>query len=53
MTTYSLDAFDQYKHLENRLTRALGVALERSPPIQAGDVVPITLRVRTPAGRDD
>jgi hypothetical protein len=31
MTTYSLNAFDQYKHLENRLTRALGVTLERSP----------------------
>src|SRR6478735_2862741 len=31
MTTYSLNAFDQYQHLENRLTRALGVTLERSP----------------------
>jgi hypothetical protein len=31
ITTYSLNAFDQYQHLENRLTRALGVTLERSP----------------------
>ena len=31
MKTYSLNAFDQYQHLENRLTRALGVTLERSP----------------------
>jgi hypothetical protein len=31
MTAYSLNAFDQYQHLENRLTRALGVTLERSP----------------------
>ena len=31
MTTYSLNAFHQYQHLENRLTRALGVTLERSP----------------------
>lgn len=28
---YSLNAFDQYQQLENRLTRALGVTLERSP----------------------
>jgi hypothetical protein len=31
MTAYSLNAFDQYQQLENRLTRALGVTLERSP----------------------
>jgi hypothetical protein len=31
MATYSLNAFDQYRQLENRLTRALGVTLERSP----------------------
>jgi len=31
MTNYSLNAFDQYQQLENRLTRALGVTLERSP----------------------
>lgn len=29
--TYTLNAFDQYIQLENRLTRALGVSLERSP----------------------
>lgn len=31
MAPYSLNAFDQYRQLENRLTRALGVVLERSP----------------------
>jgi hypothetical protein len=31
MANYSLNAFDQYQQLENRLTRALGVTLERSP----------------------
>lgn len=31
MTTYGLNAFNQYQQLENRLTRALGVTLERSP----------------------
>jgi hypothetical protein len=31
MPTNSLNVFDQYRHLENRLTRALAITLERSP----------------------